>query len=75
MLTNNPWVTYLSLVTLLLTANDLLVDFSFYHHDLAARISPWKSPAATVANFQFQQVKPEAGILEKRANSRSDRLF
>ena len=75
MLTANPWVTYLSLVTPLLTAYYLLVGFIFYRHDLKARISRWKSPPATAADLPSRPMKPEAPVIEGTDDLQADHFI
>lgn len=75
MLTANPWVVYVSFVTPLLTAYYLLIGFIFYRHDLKARISRSKSPAAKGADFQFQPLRPEAEISEETGSFQPEHII
>jgi hypothetical protein len=64
MLTANPWVAYVSIVTPLLSAYYLLVGFIFYRHDLKAKISRWKSPTIKPTDFSFRSIQIENEYLE-----------
>ncbi|TDE18067.1 hypothetical protein [Dyadobacter psychrotolerans] len=64
MLTANPWVAYVSIVTPLLSVYYLLVGFTYYRHDLKARISRWKSPPVQATGFSFKPKQAENEYLE-----------
>jgi hypothetical protein len=64
MLTANPWVAYVSLITPLLSAYYLLVGFIFYRHDLKTRIASWKSPPVKTNDFSFKPIQVENEYVE-----------
>lgn len=72
MLTANPWVAYVSIVTPLLSAYYLLVGFIFYRHDLKTRISRWRSPPVKTTDFSVKPIQVEKKYSEKPIKVKSE---